>query len=198
MLELIKLAIEWLKKRSGDDMARIVAHLLAPAFVLGLTLLGSFGEVLSLGSPRAITISELKTEMSPSGDSKSKPGIAIIVEPITSEYRIPLSGGVSKMWSSLDEEEARANNDHLVLDAAGLNGRTPLVGVNEPVMVVLEGNIGKEIQVPGGREKIDDWRLESRKSLSLVSGVLLSCVFAFGVSLAKGFPSADGNEKTGS
>jgi hypothetical protein len=198
MLDLIKLAIEWLKKRSGDDMARIVAHLLAPAFVLGLTLLGSFGEILSLGSPRAITISELKTEISPRGDSKSKPGIAIIVEPITSEYRIPLIGGVSKMWSSLDEEEARANNDHLVLDAAGLNGRTPLVGVNEPVMVVLEGNIGREIQIPGGREKIDDWRLESRKSLSLVSGVLLSCVFAFGVSLAKGFPSTDGNEKTGS
>ncbi len=102
------------------------------------------------------------------------------------------------MWSSLDEEEARANSDHLMLDAAGLNGRTPLVGVSQPVMVVLEGNLGKELQVPGGKEKMDDWRLASRKSLSLVSGVLLSCVFAFGISLAKGFPSSDGDEKAGS
>jgi hypothetical protein len=197
MLELLKLAIDWLKKRSGDDMARIVAHILAPAFVLGLTLLGS-GEVLSLDSPRPISISKLRTEISQKRDSKSRPGIAIIVEPVTSEYRIPLSGSASTIWSSLDEEEARANYDHLVLDAGGLNGRAPLVGVNEPVMVVLEGNPGEEVQIPGGREKIDDWRLASRKSLSLVSGVLLSCVFAFGISLAKGFPSADRNEDAGS
>lgn len=102
-----------------------------------------------------------------------------------SEYRIQLGPGASRIWSSLDEEAARANADRLVLDGDGLNGKTSFVGVNGPVTVVIDGSAGKDIQVPGGTERLEDWLLYSRRSGSLVSSVLLACVFAFGMSLAR-------------
>lgn len=185
-----------LKGRSNAEIAKISAYILAPGLILGLAVSGVFGGGLAIDLEKPIAISELKTEITGSNGPVSKRGIVLIAEPLSSEYRIQLGAGASRIWSSLDEEAARANASRLVLDEGGLNGKMPFIGVNSPVTVVVDGELGKDIQVPGGTERAEDWRLYSRRSSSIVSSVLLACVFALGMSLATGFPSIDSDKKT--
>lgn len=183
MLEYLSVIFEYLKGKNKDEIARISAYFLAPVLVLGLSLLGFFGGgVADLDRP--IAISELRTQITSEGLSETKRGVVLIAEPTVSEYRIPLGEGASRIWSSLDEEAVRANADRLQLRAGGLNGRTPFIGVDAPVAIVVDGDLGEEVQVLGGKEATDDWRLTARRSNSLVSSVLAACFFAFGVSLS--------------
>jgi hypothetical protein len=194
----VKAIWDLLKGRSGAERAKISAYVLAPGLLLGWSISGAFGGGLSIDLERPITISELKTEVTRTGDPVTKQGIVLIVEPVVSEYRIQLGTGASKIWTSLDEQAARANADRLVLDRDGLKSKTPFIGVNGPVTVVVDGNVGTDIQVPGGTQRVEDWRLSSRRSSSIVSSVLLACVFAFGMSLATGLPSVDSEKETAS
>jgi|GEM_PF-6584757 len=192
----VKALWDLLKGRSDVERAKISAYVLAPVLLLGFTILEVSGGVLAIDSERPVTISELKTELKGRGDSEPKRGVVLIAEPVSSEYRIQLAAGASKIWSSLDADAVRANADRLFLDSSGLNGKTPFVGVNAPVTIVVDGDLGKDVQIPGGTERIEDWRLYSRRSSSIVSSVLLACVFAFGMSLAMGLPSIDIDKKT--
>lgn len=194
----VSFLVELLKERSHHEIAKISAYLLAPGLVLVLTISGIHGRPLALGLERPVTISELRTELAETGLPISKKGVALILEPVESEYRIQVGGGSSRIWSSLDEPTLRANANRLTMSQGGLNGKTPFLGVNGPVTVVIEGDLGKNIQVPGGVERVDDWRLPSRRSLSMLSSVLLACVFAFGMSLATGLPAARRNKDTAS
>ncbi len=189
---------DFIKGRSDVERAKLSAYILVPGLCLGLTISGVSGWGLAIDLERPVSISELKTEITGKGEPVSKRGIVLIAEPVSSEYRIQLGTGASRIWSSLDEDAARANADRLVLDGSGLNGKMPFVGVNGPVAVVVDGDLGKDIQVPGGTEQIDDWRLYSRRSGSLVSSILIACVFAFGMSLATGLPSIGSDKKTAS
>lgn len=188
--------LDFLRGRSEVEIARISAYVLAPGLLLGFSLSGALGGGLTIDIERPFAISELKTEVIGRGDPSSKRGIVLIAEPVTSEYRIQLVPIAPKIWSSLDEEAARANADRLVLDRGGLNVKTPFVGVNGPVTVVVNGDVGKDILVPGGTERVEDWKLSSRRSGSIVSSVLLACVFAFGMSLATGLPALESGKKT--
>lgn len=196
MIDYLKAIFEFLKGKSKDEIAKISAHFLAPVVVLGLSIIGFFGGGAA-DLDRPIAISELKTEIAGKSDPSAKRGIVIIVEPGSAEYRIPLGPSASKIWSSLDEETARANADHLVLSGGGFNGKSPLIGIDGPVAIVVDGDLGKEVQVLGGTEATDDWRLSSRRSSSLVSSVLGACFFAFGVSLtlATAKPASEADRK---
>jgi hypothetical protein len=188
----------FLKGRSDVEIARISAYVLMPGLLFGFTFSGTWSSGLAIDFERPIAISELKTEVTGRGTPAPKRGLVLIIEPESSEYRIQLGMGASKIWSSLDEEAARANADRLVLDGGGLNGKTPFIGVNEPVTIVVDGDVGQDIQIPGGTERVEDWRLYSRRSSSIVSSVMLACIFAFGMSLATGLPSVNGNKETAS
>jgi hypothetical protein len=183
MLDYLKAILDFLKGKSKDEIAKLSAYFLAPAVVLGLSFLGFFGGGAN-DLDRPIAIAELRTEITGKGNPEAKRGIVIIAEPVSSEYRIPLGPGASKIWSSLDAETAAANADRLVISGGGFNGKTPLIGVNGPVTMVVDGELGKDVQVLGGTEATEDWRLASRRSSSLVSSVLAACFFAFGVSLS--------------
>jgi hypothetical protein len=104
---------------------------------------------------------------------------------------VPLDVAPLNAWSSLDERAASANSDRLSLNEGGLNGRPPFLGVDGPVTVIVQGKLGKTVQVPGGTQNVDELMLRSRRSTSIVSSVLLACIFAFGMSSAKGLPSVD-------
>lgn len=186
MLDHLEKILGFLKAKSRDEIAEYSAYLLTPFIILSWTFWGFFGgEAISL--ERTITISELKTEIDGGDNITPKRGIVLIAEPGSSEYeyRIPLAASSSKIWSSLNEEGAHANTDHMVLDGSGLKGKTPFIGVDVPVTIVVEGDFGKDIQVPGGTEPAENWRLASRRSSSLVSTVLAACFFAFGISAAQ-------------
>lgn len=187
---------EYLKGRSDAERAKISAYILAPGLLLGLTISGVLGGGLAIDLGRPVVISELKTEITGKGDPISKRGIVLIAEPASLEYRIQLKTESSSIWSSLSEEEARANTDHLALDGSGLKGKMPFIGVTGPVTVVVDGVVGKDIQVPGATERVEDWLISSRRSSSIVSSVLLACVFAFGMSLATGLPPVGRNKET--
>lgn len=198
---VLEKAWEFLRTKSRDEIARISSHLLAPILVLIWSIFGFFGsEAVSLERPA--TISELKTEIVRGGAPATKRGIVLIAEPESSEYRISLGVGPSKIWSSLDDEEAKANLDRLVFDDGGfkVKSETAFIGVTRPVTFVIEGELGEKIQVAGGTERAEDWRLVSRRSDSLVATVLATCFFAFGVSvpLATGAPPIGSNEDSAS
>jgi hypothetical protein len=194
----VKMVFELLKGQSPAAMARIAAFLLAPGLILGSVVSGVLGGSFGVELERPITISKLRTEISANGSTVSKPGFALIVEPITSEYRVQIQSATSEIWSSLDEQTAQANRERLTLDASGVTGKGPFLGVNEPVTVVVEGQIGEEILIPGGAVKTDNWQLPSRRSDSIVSSALLACVFAFGMSLATGLPFSDRDKQSAS
>ena len=195
-MDILKLVWDLLRGRNPDDAARISAYLLAPGFVLFMTISGVHGRPLAIGLEKPVTIVDLKTELATNGEVRSKKGVALIVEPVESEYRIPITGGSSGIWSSLDEKTIRANRERLALEQGELKGKTPFFGTSEPVAVVVEGELGADIQIPGGTEQSEEWRQPSQRSMSIVASVLLACVFAFGISLASGLPSARDDEGT--
>jgi hypothetical protein len=172
--------------------------LLAPGIMLGSVMSGVLGGSLGWELERPITISQLRTELSADGRATPKAGVALIVEPITSDYHIQFQSAPVRLWSSLDEQTAHANQGRLTLDRNGVTGKAPFFGVSDPVTVVIEGEIGEDIFLPGSRVKTDNWQLPSRRSESIVSSALLSCVFAFGMSLARGVPPANRPKQTAS
>lgn len=199
MIEILKTLLEAAKGRSEAQIAKLMAYALVPGLLLGLSAYGLIGSTLTRDIQRPVAISKLKTELARNGVIEEKSGIILIAEPAYSEYRIHLGLGASKIWSSMDKETARGNAENLKIDDGGwLTGKTPFVGVSDPVTVVVEGNLGKDIQVPGGVERSDDWYLYSRRSNSLVSSVLFVWVFALGMSLAMGFPPVNRYEDTAS
>src|ERR1044072_2716513 len=111
----VKAIWDMLKGQSSLNIAKISAYVLVPGLVLGFAISGLSADGLALDPQGYVAISELKTETLGKGAPKSKRGVAIFVEPGSSEYRIPLGPSASRIWSSLDEEAARANSDRLVL-----------------------------------------------------------------------------------
>jgi hypothetical protein len=197
MFGIYQQIVAFLKARTRDEIAQISAHVLTPVLVLIWSFFGFFGSE-SISLERPATISELKTEIARDGGITPRRGFVLIAEPESSEYRILLGTGPSKFWSSLDVEAAKANLKRLVLDEGGFHvtSTTPFLDVNQPMTFVVEGELGGKIQVAGGTERSEDWRLVSRRSNSLVATVLATCFFAFGVSvaLATGAPPVGGDK----
>jgi hypothetical protein len=190
-----KIVKELVLGRSRDELARVAAYLLAPALVMGLAVAGVYSPGLGLDFSKPVSFTELMTEVSSQGKVTKKKGFALVLEPMASDYQIPVTTA-SSMWISLDADVLRANADRLVLTETAFKGRSPLLGVRDPVTVIVQGEPRSEILVPGGTEHIVDWRMQSRRSLSLLSSTLLACVFAFGMALASGLPSAKTQEQT--
>lgn len=190
MLDDIKSIWESIRGLSPTRMAKLAAYFLAPGLILSAALSGVVGGWLSIDFEKPITISELKSEIPAGGEPTEKRGIVLIAEPASKDFRVQLKH-VSKIWSSLDSETARSNNDRLSLSGEELKVITPFVGVNEPVALVVDGELGKDIQVPGGTESVEDWRLSSRRSNSLVSGVLAVCFLMLGMAVPIGTAPVD-------
>lgn len=195
MLEWFKAIREQLVGRSPDEQAALVAYLIAPALVLGLAIAGVYTPGFGLDFSRPMTVAPLGSYVDSQGRITSREGLALVIEPGTLDYQIPVLSP-SGLWVSLDENTLRANADHLRLSESGLRGRSPLLGVSSPVTVVIEGKSADEMRVPGGTERLTDWQNQARRSTSLISSVLLACVFAFGVSVATGLPSAKRDQDT--
>lgn len=199
---MIAKMIEWktifgsMHGRTSEEIAKISAYFLGPGLIFGLTVSNIVGGLSLIESGQALTILELRTEISREGNVIPKSGFALIFEPVESEYRIPLIYKPSRIWTSLDEQVAHANKSRLMLDDHGISGKSPFLGVKSPVTVVVEGPLGNEILVPGRTQKTDDLRLRSKRSDSILSSILFACVFAFGLSAALGLPPVGGKERT--
>jgi hypothetical protein len=186
MIELLKNIIEGLQHLDAADRAKLSAYWLAPGSILLFAASGFFGSSFAIDLSQPIAVAELRSEVLSTGIISHKPGFAVIVEPVVSEFRIPLQSTPSGVWTSLDESGARANSSRLAVDAGGISGRAPFLGTVGPVTIVVEGELGPQIQVPGGMEKVDDLLLRSRRSVSVLTSVLIACVFAFGMTSASG------------
>jgi hypothetical protein len=180
--------------RSPDQIAKIMAFLIAPGLVLATTVSSTARHGLGIGLEQPGAITELRTEIHEDGSTTVRRGIVIIMEPVESEYRLRLSPGAARAWTSLDVDASRANGQRLHLSGGGFTSRTPLLGVDRPVAVIFEGELARDIQLPGGTQRLEDWQLASKRSLSLVTSVLLACVFAFGMSLPSVLPLIRGHE----
>ena len=164
--------------------AKAVAYFYLPLMILGLVAYYGGG----LASDSSIAVAELRTELTGANEPSTKRGLVIIAEPNPNEYRIPLAPNGAKIWSSLDNKSANRNKEKLGLDQAELKVITPFSGESTPVTLVVEGELGKEMYLPGEKVSIDQWGMSSRRSASLVYGVLIICSLALGMGVAVGFP----------
>jgi hypothetical protein len=166
-----------------------------PAFVMTWAISAVYTSSMALDLSGPVTISELQTQVDTQGQITPKAGIALTIEPVTSEYRIPLRAG-STIWMSLDSKAARVNDDQLVVTPTEVRAQSPFWGESAPVTVVVAGQTNGEIWLRGTKEPLKNWRLEPRRSLAFLSNILLVCVFVFGMSLAAVLPSHDGVKDT--
>jgi hypothetical protein len=196
MLETLKAIAQWLQQVTPSERAKLVAYWFAPGSILIFTLAAMFGNPLALDSARPIAVAELKSVVSAVGGTETKRGIAIIVEPVPSEFRIQFAAPPPVIWSSLDESLARYNSSQIILDRnGGLRFKSPFFGAADPVTFVVEGQLGP-ILVPG-QEKVDDLTIKSRRSSALMNSVLIACIFAFGMSSTSGLPLSNKNNTRG-
>lgn len=191
--------VDWAQQLSPTQKAKILSHILVPALILATTAVS--GGWITIGYERGVAISELKTEISGSGGTAStRQGVVVIVEPISSklDYLIPVTSNTATIWSSLDKDAALENVEtyRLGLNERRLHANNPLItSVNEPIVFVVEGNLGNEIEIPGyNNEPVEYWRLSSRRSLSLVFGVMINCTLALGIGVVTGSPSINFNK----
>jgi len=193
-VEIIKEIINRTRNLSPTEKAKAVAYFYLPLLIL--FLVACFGGGLSADSN--IAVSELKTEMTGAGDQSSKLGLVVVADPTSltpSEYRIPLAPNGAKIWSSFDGDVARRNKDKVEVNQDELKINTPFSGeMSAPVTLVVEGVLGKEIYAPGETVPINKWGLASRRSASLVYGVLIICSLALGLGVAVGFPPVKPDE----
>jgi hypothetical protein len=196
MLGDVKSVWEFVKELSPVQRAKFAAFFLAPALILGVSI-SRLGSGLSIDSERAVAISELKTEVAGTGGPSAKRGVVLIAEPEAKDFRIQLKNS-SKIWSSLDDETVRSNSDRLAFNGDELKVITPFLGVSEPVAIVIDGDLSKDILVPGGTEPAENWRLSSRRSSSLVPGVLAVCFLALGMAVPTAAPPSDRDKNSAS
>lgn len=192
-----KVINDWAKRLTITEKAKALSHILAPALLLGVAIYS--GGWVAIGFERAIAISELRTEITDNSVASTQRGFVVIAEPEADHYKyvIPFSNGSSKIWNSLDEGLAldNAKGSSLLLIPSGLQITTPLVGVYEPMTLVIHGDLGQQIEIVGhGKQPIADWRVSSRRPLSLIAAVLLNCSLALGIGIVTGFPSINPNE----
>lgn len=190
--------VKWVQKLTLTQRYKLLAHVLLPTFILGTAFLS--GGWVAIGYEREVTISELRTESPGTGGSLTRRGVVIIAEPVSSklDYLIPVTNNTSKIWSSLDPNSADENlkKFRLALNATHLHGNNPIVTpLDEPIVLVVEGDLGKEIELPGyANESVEAWRLSPKRSFSLVIGVIVNCALALGIGVVSGFPFVDPSE----
>ena len=191
MFELIKFVYSLLRNLTPAQKARVAAHWIVPSAILLFTTTGVIGGYFVSDTAIPVVASDLKTEILQDGTISSKPGIVLLVEPAKADFRIVVNPPPTRLWSSFDSEAARENRTQLSIDGKTVVIKAPFSGVGEPVAIVAEGAIARTIHVPGGTETIDDLLIRSKRSVTLVAGVLLVCMFAFGMSSVSGMPSLD-------
>jgi hypothetical protein len=194
--ELLASAIKLiLEDRDSRRIPRLSAYLFGPLLVVAITFSKISGGIFSLDAERPVSISELNVEVMQDGSTIYKPGVAVIVEPVASEYRIPLYTAPSSVWTSLDKRALLANRRRITMDNQGLSVSAPFIGVMGPATIVVDGQLENTIQVPAGTRSIEGFKLESRSASLFVSYVIMACSFSFGLSLATAFSSIDGNQR---
>ena len=161
---------------------------MAPLTVLLLSVAGENAPGFAVDLTSPVTLATLRTQLSADGTIAPREGLAIVVEPEPVDYHIPIEHSQG-LWLSLDAESVRANRQHLVVDDSGITCRAPLLGVQESVTLIIEGQPRGELGLPAEREGLASWQRESKRARSLLSSVLLSCVFALGLAVPKGIPS---------
>lgn len=195
MLDSTKEIIAFLKGRDPTQLAKVFAYVFAPAAVMAAGLLGLAGRGMAVDLSRPVAISELRSEIDGTGHARLRRGLAITVESSAPEFHLSLSGTAGAVWTSLEPEQLQANAGRIQSDSAGLTTRSPFLGVSGPVTMIIAGAARGQVDLPGRTERVSDWQLPSRQSLALVSSVLLSCVFAFGMAVAMVLPSPSGEQR---
>src|SRR5260370_31483556 len=181
---------EWIKERIKIGPAW-KAKSAAYFFVPGLISLSFiiYGGGLSIDFGKGLAISELKSEISKERASSSKRAVLIIAEPVALDAYVTVTNNSARIWTSLDEERAQRNveRQHFGLDGSTLHVKARFFQAEEePVAVVVEGEVADEFEVNGKTESVRNWRLSSRRSGAIVAAVLINCFMALGVGLATG------------
>src|ERR1043166_200851 len=189
MAEWFKWVVELLRALTPEEAARASAYGLAPGAILLFMVTGVFGGYFTAEPPLPISISELKTEIHSGGKIVNREGVAFIIEPSQSEFRVTTRGKLTQVWSSLTRSQAQDNASQLTVGSNSLNVKAPFLGTAEPVTIIAPAPIQSELSIPGGTEKINSLVIRTKRSVTTLAGILLVCMFAFGMASALGMPA---------
>lgn len=190
MLSLTEI-VELLRGKNKPQLAQIMAFILGPGLVFVVSVFLIFGSLVSFDKPAAI--SELKTEIDQNGNRSPKPGVILITDLSSAHLVLPIENS-SIVWTSLDPDAAHEKflSDKLKLDAGQFLSDAPLG--DEAVTLVVNGKIGPDLYVSGVKEPVDDWRLTSNESRSLISWASAVWLLTFGMAFALGTSPVEPNQ----
>jgi hypothetical protein len=188
MKEILLAVIAAVLKGESENLSRLSAYVLGPLVVIAVTISNVSGGIFSVDQ-RPLSVVEIRTELSLDGKRISKRGAAFIIEQAASDYRIPLETSATRAWTSLSDNSLVANKERFRVEENAVRATPPFFGVTDPVIVVVDGQVGKVIEVLGGIRPVENFTLESRSGAQFVLYILIACAFTFGLSLATGFSS---------
>ncbi len=150
-------------------------------FVPGL-LLVVVGEEVMLGPSEAgLSVAPIRSAKYAGGAVQDESGMVIMVDSQQSEFRIPLKkGSAQRVMMSIEASIARQNERKVRLESTGLDVEPPLLGLSDPLILVVDGEPAEEVLLPGKRRNLDSLKIATRSSLSLALWSLVAVMFGFG------------------
>lgn len=190
---------------NAETRSWMLSFVMVPGVIVGYLISG-----LTPVSPfsvfeDSISVTPILLEVQP-GRVEKRDGVVVILDSSDVNMSLPWSTTQKRPASllmSIDAATYNGNVGWLASDLSGLRVRQPLVGTEDPVVIVAVGAQAEEILIPGKRLPVRSLGLTSRKSISLALWSTISSMFGIGLTIGIGRASVSkvdeggtGNEGT--
>ena len=183
--EFVKYVLVRIPRLGHEDGSKLVAFLVVPTVALFtcIAIERVHGPVSDYR--RAFAAVPLYGNVDPHGRLATYEGVAIVVEPTTAEFNLPLVRRPDgHVLVSVTEQEFAANRQNLSFNVDAIGVRTPLFGMSRPFVLIAEGRPGTELLIQGDSIPLEQLMLASRQSVALFIWVLLAAIFGLGLGFA--------------
>lgn len=182
---LVKL-FDLIQQKDREWRAWFFSHIAVPAVVMGYLISG-----LSPISPLSVFedgISIVSLSSSKLGTSRAREenGAVVILDPVDLDVSIPWrdrSDGDVNLRSSLESALYASNDGRLRVDDHGLTIQLPLLGVSEPLVLVIDQELGEQVYLPGKKIRTAALAPSPRQSVGLALWAIIGGMFGIGLSL---------------
>lgn len=184
--ELVDRILRWIWTRSTQRPESMLAYGAAPTIAV-LLIVWQMGAVGSLSGVDAVVVVPLRSTVAVGSMSSvhDQPGVVLILEPDARDFRISWQRArLQRAHLSVDANTALENQRRLLIGPEGLETRPPLLGIQQPVVVVAEGVTAQEVWTAKGRSQLVDLAPPSQQSRSLALAGLVVAMFGSGLATA--------------
>jgi hypothetical protein len=205
---MIDVIIKWadsLLAKNAEARSWFLSFVMVPGAIIGYLISG-----LTPVSPfsvfeDSISVTPILMEVRP-GIVERHDGFVVILDSNDVSLSLPWSTKQNlppSLLMSIDLPTYNGNLGWLSTDRNGLRIRQPLLGQEDPVVIVAIGSQAGDVLIPGKRLPLKTLALTSRKSISLALWATISSMFGIGLTIGIGRASVSkisedgtGNEGT--